>query len=240
MQSTDAAKAWLTYHEYERVRVLGRGQHGSAVLLRHWETGACVVSKEVLIDGMDVEELEKVTNEVLILSTLHHPNITAFHGSFQKAEKLSIVMEYADGGNLADTIVKQAASGEHFRTGRVLSWFAQLCSALQHVHAHRVLHRDLKTQNVFLTSAGEIKLGDFGISRALSTRTNLAETMCGTPYYLSPELVKGEPYHEPADVWALGVMLFELLTLRRPFTGSNIAALVLRITQGSYDNVTVM
>ena len=145
---------------------------------------------------------------------------------------------YADGGNLADRIVRQAASGEHFATERVLGWLAQLCSALQHVHAHRVLHRDLKTQNVFLTAAvllaltltlsltsssqprydpnpnpysnpnptltptltltlaptlalaptlppnqGEIKLGDFGISRALSTRTNLAQTMCGTTYY---------------------------------------------------------
>ena len=165
LQSTDAARAWLTYREYERVRVLGRGQHGSAVLLRHAVTGECVVSKEVrtrhsspllarhamtchatsrrtaphhamskevrgaheqrmvlcalcahcvcaactlharcmrashaiqvLTDGMDVEELDKVTTEVLILSTLKHGNITGFYGSFQRDEKLSIVMEYA-------------------------------------------------------------------------------------------------------------------------------------------------
>ena len=164
LQSTEATRAWLTYREYERVRVLGRGQHGSAVLLRHGVTGECVVSKEVLIDGMDVEvsrchaspgiasqavprratppaptlaqELDKVTTEVLILSTLKHANITGFYGSFQREETLSIVMEYADGGNLADTIVRQAASGEHFATDRVLGWLAQLCSALQHVHAY--------------------------------------------------------------------------------------------------------
>ena len=174
LQSTEATRAWLTYREYERVRVLGRGQHGSAVLLRHGVTGECVVSKEVLIDGMDVEvsrchaspgiasqavprratppaptlaqELDKVTTEVLILSTLKHANITGFYGSFQREETLSIVMEYAGGGNLADTIVRQAASGEHFATERVLGWLAQLCSALQ-VHtycfprptAHRLL-----------------------------------------------------------------------------------------------------
>ena len=163
LQSTEATRAWLTYREYERVRVLGRGQHGSAVLLRHGVTGECVVSKEVLIDGMDVEvsrchaspgiasqaaprratpsaptlaqELDKVTTEVLILSTLKHANITGFYGSFQREETLSIVMEYADGGNLADTIVRQAASGEHFATERVLGWLAQLCSALQ-VHSY--------------------------------------------------------------------------------------------------------
>ena len=169
LQSTEATRAWLTYREYERVRVLGRGQHGSAVLLRHGVTGECVVSKEVLTDGMDVEgsrfhtspvasqaapppahtlaqELDKVTTEVLILSTLKHANITGFYGSFQREETLSIVMEYAGGGNLADTIVRQAASGEHFATERVLGWLAQLCSALQ-VHtycfprptAHRLL-----------------------------------------------------------------------------------------------------
>ena len=131
LQSADAARAWLTYREYERVQVLGRGQHGSAVLLRHGLTGECVVSKEVLTNGMDVEELEKVTTEVLILSTLNHANITGFFGSFQREATLSIVMEYADGGNLADTIVRQAASGAHFATERVLGWLAQLCSALQ-------------------------------------------------------------------------------------------------------------
>ena len=103
------------------------------------------------------------------------------------------------------------------------------------MHAHHVLHRDLKTENVFLTSADDIKLGDFGISRALSTRTNLAQTVCGTPYYLSPELVKGLPYGPPSDMWALGVVLFELLTLQLPFSGDNMAALVLNIAQGVYN-----
>jgi serine/threonine protein kinase len=77
------------------------------------------------------QELDKVTTEVLILSTLKHANITGFYGSFRREQTLSIVMEYADGGNLADTIVRQAASGEHFATERVLGWLAQLCSALQ-------------------------------------------------------------------------------------------------------------
>ena len=103
------------------------------------------------------------------------------------------MMEYADGGTLSERIVEQATTGLPFQTRQVLRWLAQLASALQHVHALRVLHRDLKTQNVFLNAAGDIKLGDFGISRALSTRTNLAETVCGTPYCTPAEALELQP-----------------------------------------------
>ena len=82
---------------------------------------------------------------------------------------------------------------------------------------------------------GSVKLGDFGISKSLSTQTNLALTACGTPFYFSPELINSQSYREPTDVWALGVLLFELLTLQRPFNGGNIAVLALAITNGAYD-----
>ena len=99
--------------------------------------------------------------------------------------------------------------------------------------------RDLKAANVFLaddgSTDGAIRLGDFGISKTLSTYTNLAVTVCGTPFYFSPELIHSAPYHEPSDVWALGVLLFELLTLQRPFDGANIAVLALNITKGAYN-----
>lgn len=102
--------------------------------------------------------------------------------------------------------------------------------APQHLKAANVF----LTEDVFLTD-GSIKLGDFGISKTLSTQTNLAVTACGTPFYFSPELINGKPYREPSDVWALGVLLFELLTLQRPFNGDNIASLAIAITNGKHD-----
>ena len=93
-------------------------------------------------------------------------------------------------------------------------------------------HRDLSAQNVLLTSSHAIKLCDFGVSRQLASVDALAETSCGTPYYLAPELVSGKPYTWPADAWAVGVLLFELVTLQRPFAARNFITLAIKIANG--------
>ena len=237
--NTQAAAAWSKFHAYEKVRLLGRGQHGAAVLLRSPDGGDVVVAKQVATEGLGPSELEKVESEVRILQRFSHANVVSYFCCFLHEETLSIVMEYCDGGTLAEAISAHAERSEHFATALVATWAKQLGGAVQHVHAHRVLHRDIKTANVFLTAQRQIKLGDFGISRVMGTHTNLAETVCGTPYYLSPELVMGQPYNQPADAWAIGVILYELLTLKRPFTGPNIAALVLKITRCDYDRAAL-
>ena len=215
------ARLQRLFQAYTPVAILGRGQYGAAVLLRSPATGDMVVSKQISIEGMEDAEILKVENERRILEMLQHEHVISYFCSWYEAGlnggagTLHLVMEYAEGGTLADHISAQAAAQEAFPSTLVCRWISQLASALEHVHAHRVLHRDLKTQNVFLTSSSDVKLGDFGISKTLSTNSNLAETVCGTPYYLSPELVMGQPYKEPSDVWALGVILFELITLQR-------------------------
>ena len=220
------------------MRLLGRGQHGAAVLLRSPDGGDVVVAKQVATEGLGPSELEKVESEVRILQRFSHANVVSYFCCFLHEETLSIVLEYCDGGTLAEAMRARRAQ-RALRHALVATWAKQLGGAVQHVHAHRVLHRDIKTANVFLTAQRQIKLGDFGISRVMGTHTNLAETVCGTPYYLSPELVMGQPYNQPADAWAIGVILYELLTLKRPFTGPNIAALVLKITRCDYDRAAL-
>ncbi|CAJ1355747.1 unnamed protein product [Effrenium voratum] len=139
------------------------------------------------------------------------------------------VMDYADGGDVHMKIKSREA--------QILEWFVQTCFALKHVHDRKVLHRDLKTQNIFLMSNGHVKLGDFGIARVLEFTKDYARTMVGTPYYLSPEIIKDHarypdedrPYNFTSDVWSMGVVLYEMSTLKHPFDADSLVLLASKI-----------
>uniref|UniRef100_A0A673CTR3 non-specific serine/threonine protein kinase n=1 Tax=Sphaeramia orbicularis TaxID=375764 RepID=A0A673CTR3_9TELE len=145
-------------------------------------------------------------------------------------------MEYCDGGDLLKKINMQR--GVPFTEEQVMDWFVQICLGLKHIHDKKVLHRDIKSQNIFLTSGGmKAKLGDFGIARMLNNTMELARTCVGTPYYLSPEICENRPYNNKTDIWSLGCVLYELCTLRHPFEGSSLRQLVSKICRGRYSPV---
>ena len=106
-----------------------------------------------------------------------------------------------------------------------------MAMAIQYMHERRVLHRDLKTSNIFLTSNNIIKLGDFGIARVLDSTLEQAKTVVGTPYYMSPEVCENKPYSYASDIWALGCVLYETCTLEHAFKASNLLGLVFKIVQ---------
>jgi len=108
---------------------------------------------------------------------------------------------------------------------------------MKHCHDRKILHRDLKAQNVFLQKNGIIKLGDFGIAKVLSSTVEKAVTIVGTPFYLSPELIKNSPYNFKSDIWSLGVILYELCALQPPFNGSNIHMLAMQIVSGKFSPI---
>ena len=110
--------------------------------------------------------------------------------------------------------------------------------AIKHVHDRKILHRDLKSQNIFLTSQGIVKLGDFGIARALNHTAENAQTIVGTPYYLSPEIIENKPYNFKSDIWSLGILLYEMCALKPPFNGNSLHALALQIVRGNFSPIT--
>eukprot|EP00993_Chasmostoma_nieuportense_P002073 NODE_2900_length_1067_cov_30.237234_g2766_i0.p1 GENE.NODE_2900_length_1067_cov_30.237234_g2766_i0~~NODE_2900_length_1067_cov_30.237234_g2766_i0.p1 ORF type:complete len:334 (+),score=109.26 NODE_2900_length_1067_cov_30.237234_g2766_i0:74-1003(+) len=116
-------------------------------------------------------------------------------------------------------------------------WFAQLCLALDHLHSKKILHRDLKTMNVFLTANNIVKLGDFGFSKRLKTAA-MAHTVCGTPYYFSPELCQGFAYSNRSDIWSLGIILYEMAMLRRPYEATTMQDLMKKIVYGNFSPLT--
>eukprot|EP00826_Nyctotherus_ovalis_P044341 TRINITY_DN4782_c0_g2_i1.p1 TRINITY_DN4782_c0_g2~~TRINITY_DN4782_c0_g2_i1.p1 ORF type:complete len:468 (-),score=79.94 TRINITY_DN4782_c0_g2_i1:44-1447(-) len=184
---------------------------------------------------MSTQDQKEVYRESKILESLKHPNIIRFrevyHEKSNLRSKLCIVMDYADGGDLQNCI--KTANGKYFPEQQILDWFSQLCHAVKYIHSMKVLHRDIKTQNIFLTKEGKCLLGDFGVSRTLSETRACANTQIGTPFYMSPEIIEGKEYSYESDVWSLGVVLYELCALKVPFNANNIYALSLRIVKGS-------
>ena len=108
-----------------------------------------------------------------------------------------------------------------------MNLFTQICLAIKHIHDRKILHRDLKSQNVFLTKQGIVKLGDFGIAKVLQSTVDHAKTIVGTPYYLSPEIIENKPYNFKSDIWSLGVLLYEMCALKPPFGGASLHILAL-------------
>ncbi|XP_067371100.1 serine/threonine-protein kinase Nek5 isoform X4 [Channa argus] len=224
---------------YEVIRQIGEGAFGKAFLVRDKGGGGgdrqCVV-KQISFRKMSTREKEASKKEVILLSKMKHPNIVAFITSFEEQGSLYIVMEYCDGGDMMKKINMQR--GVLFSEEQIVGWFVQICLGLKHIHDRKILHRDIKAQNVFLSSGGlKAKLGDFGIARMLNNTMELARTCVGTPYYLSPEICESRPYNNKTDIWSLGCVLYELCTLRHPFEGSSLRQLVVKICMGRYNPV---
>lgn len=206
-------------NRYEVEKVVGQGSYGRALLCRRKIDNKKCIIKQIAVTKLSKKELKLTEQEASLLSKLSHPNIVTFIENFLAPNHLNIVMEYADGGDLSDFIKKRG--NKNLAEQQVLHMFVQISLAMKHVHDRKILHRDLKAQNVFLTSSGIVKLGDFGVSRVLKNTGELASTQIGTPYYMSPEIMEGKKYNSKTDIWSLGCILYELTCLRLPFDGKS-------------------
>lgn len=160
------------------------------------------------------------------------PDIIALNRGGRCKIKLCIVMDYADGGTLGNQIKRARESQTPISEAKIILWIGHLALGLMHLHSRGILHRDLKTANIFLTPGGCIKIGDFGISKLIiDSDDGLAHTTTGTPLYMSPEILRGEAYGYASDVWGLGCVLVELMTLEYAFKAANMAQLYMNIEQ---------
>ncbi|KAL0216147.1 hypothetical protein P9112_008331 [Eukaryota sp. TZLM1-RC] len=217
---------------YRRVKVVGKGSFGAAILVRHRQTNKPFIIKEINVSQLSRKEKAEALTEIRVLSQLNHPHIVTYRESFIAEGKLCIVMDFAEKGDLYNHI--QQRRGLHFKEDQIWDWFTQLCLSIKHVHDRKILHRDIKTQNVFLTQDNSVQLGDFGIARVLKSTMECAKTAIGTPYYLSPEICEDKPYNNKSDIWSLGCVLYEMTTLRHAFDANNMKGLVLKILRGVY------
>ncbi|XP_042594964.1 serine/threonine-protein kinase Nek3 isoform X3 [Cyprinus carpio] len=217
--------------QYSIVNVIGKGSFGRALLVQPINEEQNYVMKEIRLPKAD-SGIRNSKREAVLLSRMKHPNVVAFKESFEADGHLYIVMEFCSGGDLLQRIQQQ--KNVLFTEDVILKWFAQMCLGTKHIHDKRVLHRDLKSKNIFLTVSGTVKLGDFGSACSLNSAKAYVQTYVGTPYYVSPEIWDNKPYNNKSDVWSLGCVLYELCTLQHPFQSRSWKSLILKVCRGVY------
>lgn len=211
--------------KYKKLKKLGQGSFGQVFLVADTThpDQKLFVCKEIDLHAVG-PEFKNGSQEPILHSMMNHPNIISVVEYFKDDQNMYLILQYAEGGTLEAKLTDR--NSQYMPEQQVLEWMVQLCLAVQHMHARKVLHRDIKTSNIFITKEWVLKLGDFGVARLLSNSHANASTQIGTPYYLSPEMCSNEGYNQRSDMWALGVVAYEMTALKRPFQGGNILSLV--------------
>ncbi|NXO33247.1 STK36 kinase, partial [Locustella ochotensis] len=206
---------------YHVLEMIGEGSFGRVYKGRRRHSAQVVALKFIPKVGRSEKELKNLQREIEIVRDLHHPNIIEMLDSFETAKEVVVVTDYAE-GELFQILEDDGSLPEE----QVQTIAAQLISALYYLHSHRILHRDMKPQNILLGKGGVVKLCDFGFARAMSIHTMVLTSIKGTPLYMSPELVEERPYDHTADLWSVGCILYELFVGTPPFYTNSIFQLV--------------
>ena len=206
---------------YVDLKPIGEGAFGKVFKGRRKSTGQIVALKFIKKKNRTEKDLKNLRTEIDILRRLKHENIVLLQDTFETKTEICLVTEYAQ-GELFEILEEDQSMPE----AEIRKISMQLVSALHYLHSNRIIHRDMKPQNVLISANGVVKLCDFGFARAMSTNTLVLTSIKGTPLYMSPELVKEQPYGNAADQWSLGVILYELFVGQPPFFTNNQMSLI--------------
>ncbi|XP_045619786.1 serine/threonine-protein kinase fused [Procambarus clarkii] len=206
---------------YKVLEAIGQGSFGRVFRGKSLVNGQIVALKFIPKRNKIERELKSLRRECEIQRGLAHPNIVRMIDSFETENEVVAVSEYVPG-----QLFKLLESNGPLEEERVRQIACNLVSAIYYLHSHRILHRDIKPQNILLSLTGEAKLCDFGFSRKMGINTYVLTSVKGTPLYMAPELIEEQPYDHNADLWSLGCILYELLTGRPPFCTTSIVQLI--------------
>ncbi|XP_058585867.1 serine/threonine-protein kinase Nek11 isoform X8 [Neofelis nebulosa] len=224
----------LIARRYVVQQKLGSGSFGTVYLVsdkKAKQGEELKVLKEISVGELNPNETVQANLEAQLLSKLDHPAIVKFHASFVEQDNFCIITEYCEGRDLDCKIQEYKEAGKTFPESQIIEWFIQLLLGVDYMHERRILHRDLKSKNIFLKN-NLLKIGDFGVSRLLMGSCDLATTLTGTPHYMSPEALKHQGYNTKSDIWSLACILYEMCCMNHAFTGSSFLSIVLKIVEG--------
>eukprot|EP00127_Corallochytrium_limacisporum_P004347 Clim_evm30s158 gene=Clim_evmTU30s158 len=226
---------------YAIIELMGRGAFGSVYKVRkRTDQSVFYAMKEI---SLSVTEQHKASKDVLtevsmIESQLRHPNVVRYYNSFVDADKLHIIMELVDGFSLNDYLASLKEKEQAMSEEKIWKIFVQLVRALRYIHKEKhIVHRDLTPANIMVDEDDVVKITDFGLAKRKS-ELSVMNSMVGTIMYSCPELVQNEPYGEKADIWALGCILYQMITLNPPFVSSNMLTLAKKIVEGDFEPIS--
>ena len=216
---------------------IGEGSYSTVLKVQRIEDGNIYALKRVKFYKLSEKEKENALNEIRILASVKNKNVISYKEAFfdEKDSSLGIVMEYADKGDLFQLITERKKTKNYFTEQEIWKIFIQLLNGLKALHDFKILHRDIKSANVFLFKGGICKLGDLNVSKV--ARKGLGYTQTGTPYYASPEVWEEKPYDSKSDVWSLGCVMYETITLRPPFQAKSMEELYKKVMRGNYPRI---
>jgi len=224
--------------DFELGKELGKGAFGSVTIVKRKEDQKIYAMKRVKIGRLTQKEKLNSFNEVRILASIDHKNIIGYKEAFfdDKSKTLNIVMEYADGGDLNSKIKEIKQKKLFFEEKQIWSTLIQILQGLNYLHKSCIIHRDLKSANIFLTKDGAVKIGDLNVSKILNKMVN-AYTQTGTPYFASPEIWNDQPYDYKCDIWSVGCIIYEMASLHVPFRGVSMQNLYKNVLRGIYQQI---
>ena len=223
---------------FEILKKLGDGAYSIVYKVRRKQDNKIYALKKVKLQNLSDKEKENALNEVRILASVKSPFVISYKEAFieDSDSSLCLIMEYADNGDLYQTITKFKKMGCLLEEVDVWRIFIQMVLGLKSLHDKKILHRDLKSANIFLTSEGNAKIGDLNVSKV--AKKGLGYTQTGTPYYASPEVWKDNPYDSKSDIWSLGCVTYEMVTLHPPFRAQDMEGLYKKVIKGVYPRVS--
>jgi len=205
--------------KYQIIKKIGEGSYAKIYKVKKDSSDKTYVLKNIPVSEEDYSSMKEILNESSILSTCDNIYVVKYYDSFFYCGTFNIITEFCPYGDLFGYIKFYKERGSKIEEKIIWIIFIQLSLGLSYLHHKKILHRDIKTKNIFIKNNLTVKIGDFGIAKILNSTSSYAHTFIGTPYYISPELCKDQPYNDKSDVWSLGCVLYELCTLNHPFEG---------------------